>query len=94
MESERRGKMEQILTELGRKMDQLIYEAKHATGDFQQDLSIKMEEINKSKEKIEQELKDFTQDEAKWKEVQARLQSAAHELREAIELSFRRKPKA
>jgi Sec-independent protein translocase protein TatA len=93
MESEKRGKIEQLLMELGRKMDQLIHEAKHATGDLQQDFSEKMEEMNKSREKLEQELKDFTQDEAKWKEVQIRLQNAAHEIRQAVELSLKRKPK-
>lgn len=93
MENEKRGKIEQVLMELGRKMDQLIHEAKHATGDLQQDFSEKMEDLNKTREKLEQELKDFTQDEARWKEVQIRLQNAASEIRQAVELSLKRKPK-
>lgn len=91
---DKKGEMEQILAELGRKMDEIIQKARHASGDLQQEFSGKLDELNRSKEKLEEELKDFTQDEAKWKEVQARLQNAAHELRQAIELSFKRKPKA
>ena len=90
---DKKGEMERILADLGRKIDQLLQKARHASGDMQQEFSEKLEELNKSKEKLEQELKDFTQDEDKWKEVQLRLQNAAHELREAIELSFKRKPK-
>ena len=94
MESGHKGKIEQTLAELGRKMDHLLQQAKHTSGDMQQEISEKMEELNKSKEKLEQELKDFTQDDEKWKEVQARLQNAVNEIRQAIELSFRKRPKA
>lgn len=93
MENEHQGKIEQTLAELGRKMDFLLQQAKHTSGDMQQEVSEKMEELNKSKEKLEQELKDFTQDDEKWKEVQARLQNAVNEIRQAIELSFRKRPK-
>lgn len=94
MESRQSGKIEHILGELGRKMDHLLQQAKHTSGDMQQEISEKMEDLNKSKEKLEQELKDFTQDDEKWKEVQTHLQKAVNEIRQAIELSFRKKPKA
>lgn len=90
---DKKGEMESILAELGRSMDTLFQKARHASGDLQQEFSEKLKDLNKSKDRLERELKDFTQDEAKWKEVQARLHAAAHEIRQAIELSFKRKGK-
>lgn len=91
MENAGKGRMEGILADLGRKIDQLIAKANDASGDARGEFSSKMEELNKCKEKAEQELREFANDEEKWKEVQSRLQLAADELKKAFELTFQKR---
>ena len=93
MEPHYKGRMENILAELGRKIDQALEKAKDSSGDIREEFSAKMEDFNKTKERIETEFRDFANDDEKWKEVQIRLQIAATELRKAFEITFSKKPK-
>lgn len=83
--------MESILSELGRKIDQTIGKAFDGSGDLKQEFASRMEDLNKEKERLEKELREFAKDDEKWKEVKVRLQNAADELKKAFEITFSKK---
>lgn len=83
------GRIESFMTELGRKLDQLMDRARQGAEEAR--FSEKMEELKQTKEKLEQELHEFVQDDERWREVQAHLQGAAQELKKAVETSFKSK---
>ena len=91
MEQPNKGRLESILSELGRKLDETFEKAREASGEARQEFASKMADVNKEKERLEKELKEFANDEEKWKEVKIRLQNAADELRKAFEITFSKK---
>ncbi|EMR01462.1 hypothetical protein [Cesiribacter andamanensis] len=84
-----RGRLEDFLADLGRKLDQLLDRARHETEEGK--IAERLDELRHSKEKLEKELHEFVQDDERWKEVQHRLQGAAQELKRAFEITFARR---
>lgn len=84
-----KGKIESFMTELGRKIDQLLDKARQGTEEAK--VSDKFDELRQAKDKLERELHEFVQDDEKWREVQTHLQEAGIELRKAFETTFARK---
>ena len=88
-EQHNKGKIESFMTELGRKLDQLLDKARQGAEEHK--LSDRMDDLRQTKDKLERELHEFVQDDDKWREVQTHLQEAAVELRKAFETTFTRK---
>ena len=82
-----KGQVENLLTELGKKIDHLIVEAKEATGDLQEDIEKKIHDLKERKDKLEEEFEDFKSQE-KWQEAKLHFVSAAGELKKAVEKVF------
>ena len=93
MENENtKGQVENILAELGKKIDQLIEDAKEAKDTIRDDLEEKIEELKKKKEKIEEDFQNYQEkNEGKWDEVKDHLESALNELKLAAATAFKKK---
>lgn len=90
MSSETKGQVENILAELGKKIDHLIVEAKGASGEIRDDMEEKIEELKQKKGKIEKDFEEYKSSE-KWQEVKGHLSSALKELKLAVESVFKDK---
>ncbi|WP_224998291.1 hypothetical protein [Cesiribacter sp. SM1] len=89
MEQANKGKIEGFMTELGRKLDQLLDRARQGAEEAK--FSERMEDLRQATDKLENELHEFVKDDEKWREVQVHLKGAALELRKAFESTFTRK---
>lgn len=95
MSENTKGQVEQILAELGKKMDQLITETKKAGGDVREDLEVRIAELRQKKTKIEEEFSNYKdKNEDKWTEAKQHLGSAMIELKKAIEAVFKETTKS
>ncbi|MFY0606165.1 MAG: hypothetical protein JXR10_05590 [Cyclobacteriaceae bacterium] len=87
-----KGQVENILAELGKKIDVLIEEAKHAGADVRDDLEEKIQKLKKKKEKIEVDFEDYKdKNEDKWQDAKSHLSQALNELVKAVEAVFKDK---
>lgn len=90
MENDTKGQVESILAELGKKIDVLILEAKHASVEVRDDVERKIQELKKNKEKIERDFYEYKdKHEGKWYEAKTHLGSALHELKKAMDAVFK-----
>jgi len=85
---ENQGKMENMLKDLGRKIDELIAKSKDGTSDFKMDIDARKEELKRNMETLETETKRFVQDKEKWRDVEAKLKNVVIELKDAVETAF------
>lgn len=83
--------VEELFRDLGKKIDELIEKGKQNSESVREGLDKRVEEIKKNKEKLENDFKHFTGDKEKWKAVEESLESAAKELRNALEIVFSKK---
>ena len=87
-----KGQVENILRELGQKIDELIVEAKGATGEVREELEQKIKEFKEKKWSLEEDFENFKKDnEGKWDEIKSHLSSAASELELAVKAALKRK---
>lgn len=92
MSEEHKGQIEEVLSDLGRKIDELIMKANSATGDVKEDIDKKIIDLKARKKDIEDEYQKFkTDNEDKWEEVKSHLMGAAAEFKMAAEAAFRKK---
>lgn len=82
--------VEDLLADLGRKVDELIERGKQKSGSFGKEVEERMDELRKNKEKLEQDFKAFTDNE-KWESVEKSLEKAAYEIKQALKTAFGRK---
>lgn len=87
-EDPQKGRLEQLLSELGRKADHWLDNAKDATEDTRKEVNDHLKDLQQAKEKLEEELNAYAKDEERWKGVKHRLHNAADELKNALELIF------
>lgn len=85
-----KGKAEAMLAELGRKIDQLIYESKDASEDIREEIEERIAELRRNKEHLEQEVRNYTKGDPRWKAVEEKLGKAVDEIREAIRIAFKK----
>ena len=90
MSSETKGQVENLLAELGKKIDHLIVEAKEAGGEIREDLEEKIQDLKSKKEKIEQDFEEYKSSE-KWQDAKNHVNSAVKELKAAVEALFKDK---
>lgn len=92
MESEYKGKAEKVLSDLGKKIDELIKNSFQEKGELKEDINRRIEELKRDKEKLEAELRSFvSRNEGKWKEAEVYLRNAAEELKKALDVVFQKK---
>lgn len=81
--------VESILSELGKKIDHLIDETKKAGSKLSEETEIKIQELKRQKEKLEEEFRDRTSgSSAKWSQAREHLNEAAEAMRKALETLF------
>jgi Sec-independent protein translocase protein TatA len=90
MAKDSQGKVEEILKELGKKIDHLISETKDASSDVRDEVEKKIEELKVKKDKLEEDFKEYKQQE-KWQDAKSHFSSALQELKKAIEAMFAKK---
>lgn len=92
MAEDTKGQVEKLLTELGKKIDHLIEEAKKAGTEVSKDVEEKIADLKVKKEKLEADFEEFKdKNEDKWKDAVNHLDAAAGELRKAVQTVFNRK---
>ena len=80
-----KGQVENILSELGKKIDQLIVETKGAKDEVRVEVEKKIKVLKKKKEKLEADFNEYKDNnEDKWKEAKNHLISALDELKMAV----------
>lgn len=95
MAKDTKGQVEEILSELGKKIDVLIGETKNAGGEVRDDIEEKIKELKKRKSKLESDFRSYKdKNDDKWQEIKQHLVSAVHELKLAVETAFKDSQKA
>ena len=90
MAKDHQGQVENILRELGKKIDDLIIEAKSATGEVREDLEETIKDFKEKRAKMEDEYQEFKQkNEGKWEEIKSHLSAAALEMEKAAKAAFK-----
>ncbi len=90
METKHR-KMEDVLRELGRKIDNMIDESELSKIEWKKEIDQRVEEVKKNIDTLESKTREIMGDGDRWKEVEDKIRSATHEFREAVEAAFRMK---
>ncbi|MEQ9467478.1 MAG: hypothetical protein RLN88_08705 [Ekhidna sp.] len=85
--SEKR-KVEDILAELGKKIDHLVAEAREADGKVSDDMEGHIERLKKQKEKIEEQIRSSNSGE-KWQQAREHLNEAAAAMNKAFTSLFK-----
>ncbi len=89
MAKSNKGQIEEILAELGKKIDLLIVETKNAGDDVRDDIEERIKELKKRKSKLESDYKSYKdKNDDKWQEIKQHLISAVQELKLAVETAF------
>ncbi|WP_436515561.1 hypothetical protein [Ekhidna sp. To15] len=87
--SEKRN-VEDILAELGKKIDHLMAETKKAGNKVTDDMEKQIEKLKAQKDKLEEDLKDKTSDSSeKWGQAREHMNDAAAALNKAIGVFFK-----
>ncbi len=90
MDESTKGQVEELLQELGKKIDHLIEEARGAKDHVRDEVEEKIEELKNRKEIIEKEIEAYKkQSEPKWHEFKLHLNHALEELKKAAEVIFK-----
>ncbi len=85
------GKVEDILQELGKKIDLLIAETKKAGNNVTDEAENQIHKLKEQKEKLEDEFKSFSSSSGeKWEHAKIHLNEAATEIRRAFEAMFKK----
>lgn len=80
-----KGQVENILAELGKKIDQLISETKDAKDEVRVEVEKKIKDLKKKKEKLEKDFDDYKDKNGdKWIDAKGHLGAALEELRKAL----------
>ena len=83
-----KGQIEEILRELGKKIDQLIEDAKGAKDTIRDDIEIQIAELKNKKSEIEDNFKEYKQKDGRWDDVKDHLEKALSELKKAASSAF------
>ncbi|MEQ6167394.1 MULTISPECIES: hypothetical protein [unclassified Ekhidna] len=87
--SEKR-KVEDILAELGKKIDRLVEETKQAGSKVSEDMEVQIEKLKAQKEKIEEQIRNRSSNgNEKWAQAREHLNDAAEALHKAFGSLFK-----
>ncbi len=90
MAKESQGKVEEILKEVGKKIDTLVEDMKGATDDVKEEVEKKIAELKVKKEKLEEDFQEYRNQE-KWQDAKGHFHNALHELKRGVEAFFAKK---
>ena len=83
-------RVEDILAELGKKIDHLVAETKNASHKITDEMEVQIQKLKEQKEKIEEEIKNRSSNpNEKWSEVKEYLNEAAEAVHKAIGTIFK-----
>ena len=89
MAKDTKGQVEEILSELGKKIDLLIQETKSAGGEVRDDIEDRIKDLKKRKSRLESDFRAYKdKNDDKWQEIKQHLVTAVHELKLAVETAF------
>ena len=87
--SEEKGQVEDILQELGKKIDHLIEEAKGASEKVSEETEKKIDDLKEQKEKLEEEFKTYRSESGeRWQDAKVHLNDAAGAMGMALKSLF------
>lgn len=74
MDKQEKGKVEQLLSEIGRKIDEVFENSKENREELKKDLKEKLEEVKRTKAKVSKDFQEFTSNnDGKWTKVKEHL---------------------
>ncbi|MEP0368500.1 MAG: hypothetical protein ABJN36_16605 [Cyclobacteriaceae bacterium] len=80
-----KGQVENMLSELGKKIDHLIHETKGAKDEVRVEVEKKIKDLKKKKEKLEEDFSSYKdKNEDKWVDAKSHLAIALDELKKAL----------
>ncbi|GJM27604.1 MAG: hypothetical protein DHS20C17_02390 [Cyclobacteriaceae bacterium] len=85
----RHRKMEDVLQELGRKIDKMVEDSRLSKIEWKKEIDQRVEEVKKNIDSLEYQTKEILGDGERWKEVEVRIKNATKEFREAVEAAFK-----
>ncbi len=92
MNTGHQGQVEKVLKELGKKIDELIIEAKGAKDDIRNKVEEGIKELQKKKSDLDDEYQSFKEkNEGKWGKIKTHVISATEEIKIAAKAAFRKK---
>jgi len=83
------GKIEEILKELGKKIDELIEDAKGAKDSIRDEIESQIGELKEKRSEIEENFKKYRKKDGRWDEVKEHLEKALVEMKQAASSAFR-----
>jgi phosphoglycerate-specific signal transduction histidine kinase len=87
--------LDKLFKELGEKIQELVEQAKDATGDVREEMKGTIEQLKKQRDKVEEKMVDFrTKNEPKIDEAKHHLKTAIDEISKAFEKMFKKGPSA
>jgi len=90
MESKHR-KVEDVLQDLGKKIDQMIADSQLSKIEWKKEIDQRVEEVKKNIDTLENSAKEILGDKERWKEVEDRIRTATNEFCDAVETAFKMK---
>jgi arsenate reductase-like glutaredoxin family protein len=86
---ETKGKAEKILSEIGKKIDELISRSGIDEEKVKKEFDQGMDELHKLKSQLKDDFEKFREEnKGKWKEAEPKIKNAAHEIKQAIDIIF------
>lgn len=80
-----KGQVENLLAELGKKIDQLLVETKGAKNEVTEEIEKKIKDLKTKKDKIQSDFDSYKdKNEDKWQDAKSHLSGALDELKKAI----------
>lgn len=83
------GKVEKILKDLGKKIDELIADLKKVKGEAGVEFNSRVDELKRNRDSLENEFKKLRSDD-RWKEVEQNLDNAGKDIRKAFDAAFKK----
>ena len=94
MSAEKTGKVEKVLQELGKSIDELIEKAKTSKGPVKKEIDSRVEELKRNKKTLEKEFEKFKKEHSgNMDKFEKSVKSAAGEVKKSFEHMFSKKSK-
>ncbi len=84
-------KIEDVLKDLGKKIDQMIENSQLSKIEWKKEIDQRVEEVKKNIDTLENSAKEVLGDKERWKEVETRIRTATNEFCDAVETAFGKK---
>jgi len=85
--SESKGQVENLLQELGKKIDEMVEEVKEVKDDLRDEFEEKIDDLKERKQKLQSDFEEFKSQD-KWQETKDHFSKALDELKLAIKTAM------